>query len=65
MSTRHCEPATGGRGNLIPHMGQYEAFEDCTSAIQREKQIKAGSRKKKEQLINTINKERRDLYDEL
>lgn len=43
----------------------YEAFEDCTSAIQREKQIKAGSRRKKEELINGINREWRDLYEEL
>ncbi|MFQ5769893.1 MAG: GIY-YIG nuclease family protein [bacterium] len=43
----------------------YEAFEDCMSAIQREKQMKAGPRKKKEQLINSINKEWRDLHDEL
>ncbi|HUU19236.1 MAG TPA: GIY-YIG nuclease family protein [Sedimentisphaerales bacterium] len=43
----------------------YEAFADCTSAIQREKQIKAGSRKKKEDLINSINREWYDLYDKL
>ena len=43
----------------------YEAFWDCTSAIRREKQIKAGPRKKKEELINSINKEWRDLYEEL
>jgi putative endonuclease len=43
----------------------YEAFSDCMSAIQREKQIKAGSRRKKEELINSINKEWRDLYDGL
>ena len=43
----------------------YEAFADCTSAIQREKQIKAGSRKKKEELINSINREWYDLYDKL
>jgi putative endonuclease len=43
----------------------YEAFGDCISAIKREKQIKAGSRKKKEELINSINKEWHDLYDEL
>jgi putative endonuclease len=43
----------------------YEAFSDCMSAIQREKQIKAGSRRKKEELINSINKEWCDLYDEL
>jgi len=43
----------------------YEAFGDCTSAIQREKQIKTGSRKKKEELINSINRGWRDLYEEL
>jgi putative endonuclease len=43
----------------------YEEFKDCASAIQREKQIKAGFRGKKEELINRINKEWRDLYDEL
>lgn len=43
----------------------YEAFGDCISAIKREKQIKAGPRKKKEQLINSVNKEWRDLYDQL
>ena len=43
----------------------YEAFSDGMSAIQREKQIKAGSRRKKEELINNINKEWYDLYGEL
>jgi putative endonuclease len=43
----------------------YEAFGDCISSIKREKQIKAGSRKKKEELINSINKEWRDLYEGL
>ena len=43
----------------------YEVLGDCFSAIQREKQIKAGSRKKKEELINSINKEWQDLYEEL
>jgi len=43
----------------------YEVFEGCTRAIQREKQIKAGSRKKKEALINSINPEWDDLYDQL
>jgi len=43
----------------------YEVFEDIENAILREKQIKAGSRQKKIQLINSINREWRDLYDEL
>jgi putative endonuclease len=43
----------------------YEVLEDIENAIFREKQIKAGSRQKKIELINGMNKEWRDLYDEL
>ena len=43
----------------------YEVFEDPENAILKEKQIKAGSRQKKINLIETINKEWRDLYGEL
>lgn len=43
----------------------YEVFSDCYSAIQREKQIKAGPRRKKEELINNINKDWHDLYEDL
>ena len=43
----------------------YEVFEDITQAIAREKQIKGGSRKKKEDLINSINKEWKDLYEDI
>ena len=43
----------------------YEVFEDAYNAISREKQIKAGSRQKKIDLIENMNKEWRDLYDEL
>jgi putative endonuclease len=43
----------------------YEIFEDPENAILREKKIKAGSRQKKIDLINTINKEWSDLYREL
>ena len=43
----------------------YEVCGDCFSAIQREKQIKAGSRKRKEQLINSIKKEWNDLFEQL
>ena len=40
----------------------YEALEDPENAILREKKIKAGSRQKKIDLINTINQEWADLY---
>ena len=43
----------------------YEAGEDVYYAILREKQIKGGSRQKKVDLINSINKEWKDLYEEL
>ena len=43
----------------------YEVLEDAENAILREKQIKAGSRQKKLQLVNSMNEEWRDLYDEL
>ncbi|OHB62215.1 MAG: excinuclease ABC subunit C [Planctomycetes bacterium RBG_13_46_10] len=49
----------------VVNLVYYEIFRDCFSAIQREKQIKAGSRRKKEELINSINKDWRDLYDGL
>ncbi len=40
----------------------YERFKDIRDAIAREKQIKAGSRKKKLELINAINPQWIDLY---
>jgi len=43
----------------------YELCEDIESAISREKQIKGGSRQKKIQLVNSMNEEWRDLYEEL
>ena len=43
----------------------YEVFEDIENAILREKQIKAGSRQKKIDLTNRMNKGWRDLYEEL
>ncbi|MFH7028289.1 MAG: GIY-YIG nuclease family protein [Heteroscytonema crispum UTEX LB 1556] len=42
----------------------YEIFEDVNAAISREKQIKAGSRQKKIDLVNSINQEWKDLYEE-
>ncbi len=40
----------------------YEIFEDSLNDITREKQIKAGSRKKKTELIHKMNKLWKDLY---
>ena len=43
----------------------YESTHDVLSAIEREKQIKSWSRKKKNTLIAGINPAWRDLYPEL
>jgi putative endonuclease len=43
----------------------YEATESVVSALERERQIKAGSRQKKIDLINSMNPNWRDLYEEL
>jgi putative endonuclease len=40
----------------------YEVFDDIENAILREKQIKAGSRKKKIELIENLNPTWKDLY---
>ncbi len=43
----------------------YEVYYDQEHAILREKQIKAGSRDKKIQLVNSINPTWVDLHDQL
>lgn len=43
----------------------FEAFQMIGDAIAREKQLKAGSRVKKETLINKLNPEWKDLYVEV
>jgi putative endonuclease len=41
----------------------YESFAHIEEAIDREKQIKAGSRQKKIDLINSINPQWKDLFE--
>lgn len=43
----------------------YEIYGDAYNAITREKQIKAGSRRRKVMLINSMNLEWKDLYGEV
>jgi len=43
----------------------FEMTADVSAAILREKQIKAGSRKKKEDLINSVNPTWRDLFEDI
>jgi putative endonuclease len=49
----------------IDKLVYYEELADSLKAIKREKQIKAGSRQKKENLINSLNAEWKDLYNDL
>ena len=43
----------------------FEFYEDIRNAIAREKQIKAGSRKAKIALIESLNPNWKDLFDEI
>lgn len=43
----------------------YEVTDEVNSAIAREKQIKGGSRKKKIDLVKSMNAEWKDLFDEI
>ncbi|MFC2130697.1 GIY-YIG nuclease family protein [Bacteroidota bacterium] len=45
----------------INKLVNYEIFERVDDAIAREKQIKSGSRKKKKELINSMNPDWEDL----
>jgi len=49
----------------IDKLVYYEVYEDSYEAIFREKQLKAGSRQKKIDLINNFNKQWADLYNKL
>jgi putative endonuclease len=49
----------------VDNLVYFECGDDVNRAILREKQIKAGSRQKKIDLINEFNPEWKDLYDEL
>jgi len=50
---------------IVNKLVYFEFTSDINSAIQREKQIKAGSRQRKINLINSMNKEWKDLYNEI
>ncbi len=49
----------------LTNLVYFEIFEDMYQAISREKQIKAGSRKTKVRLIESINEDWRDLYQDI
>ena len=61
----HKNKMTEGFTNkyAVDKLGYYEQHDSIISAIEREKQIKSGSRKKKLYLIESMNPEWKDLYD--
>jgi len=63
----HKEKLVAGFTNKynITKLVYYELLDDPENAIAREKQIKAGSRQKKMQLIASMNIEWRDLYERI
>jgi putative endonuclease len=49
----------------VDRLVYYEVAEEAGAAIDREKQIKGGSRQRKMNLIDAFNATWRDLYDEI
>ncbi|HHT9146419.1 MAG: GIY-YIG nuclease family protein [Candidatus Brocadiaceae bacterium] len=60
----HKEKKTEGFSKKynVTKLVYYEVFRDVKSAIFREKQVKGGSRTKKNELVNKMNPKWRDLY---
>ena len=60
----HKAKMIGGFGKKynVDKLVYFESFNNPSEAIRREKQIKAGSRKKKIELINDLNPDWKDLY---
>lgn len=61
---KHFPKSFSARYNLNK-LVYYETFDSIVDAIAREKQLKAGSRKKKEALVNKLNPAWSDLFDTL
>ncbi|OFY92904.1 MAG: hypothetical protein A3K10_08550 [Bacteroidetes bacterium RIFCSPLOWO2_12_FULL_31_6] len=62
--TKHFPTSFSAKYN-VDKLVYFETFFNIEEAIVREKQLKAGSRKKKIDLINSLNPEWKDLFDEL
>ena len=61
----HADPKSFTARYDVTKLVYFEETTDSYAAISREKQIKGGSRKKKNELIAQKNPEWRDLYFEL
>jgi putative endonuclease len=49
----------------ITKLVYYEVVQEAVAAIAREKQLKGGSRERKVVLIESVNREWKDLYEEI
>ena len=49
----------------VDKLGYYEVYDNIAQAILREKQIKAGSRQNKLKLIESLNPDWQDLYEQI
>ncbi len=70
LRRRVVEHKTGKGGGFtsrykITKLVYYECGEDVNAAIEREKQIKGGSRQRKIDLVNEMNPGWRDLFEDL
>jgi len=63
---QHKNKTVGGftKKYSVDRLVYFEVFQDVYAAIHREKQIKAGSRQNKLDLINSMNPDWRDLYED-
>ena len=61
----HLDPDSFTAKYNVVNLVYFESTTDVKAAIEREKQIKSWSRKKKDFLIDTLNPERKDLYQEI
>lgn len=68
---RRVEQHRAGEGGMftlryyLKKLVYYEVYEYIEDAIRREKQIKGGSRKKKIEMVNDLNPEWKDLFEEM
>lgn len=63
---QHKNKTVGGftKKYSVDRLVYFEVFQDVYAAIHREKQIKAGSRQNKLDLINSMNPDWHDLYED-
>ena len=61
----HTDPNSFTAQYRVTRLVYYEYTTDVKAAIEREKQIKSWNRKRKDELIDSMNPERKDLYQDI